>query len=481
MRKSITLFLISLITLAAFSQTGHQITVTIKAFKNQYIFLGYHYGKLKALADSVKLNAQGTGTLTGSKPYPGGIYFIVSPKKEILFEMLLDKQQRFSVSADTGKAGNQPVFLNSPDNTQFQAYTRFIGEKGTQMTSLQSQLASAKTADDSASLHTQITKVSNDMQVYRETVAKQQPGSFLATLLRALKEPPVPADIRKPGAAYDSTAVYYAYKNHYWDYINLADERMIRTPIFENKLDKYLREIVVPQPDSLIREADFLLAKAAPNKQMYQFLLTHLVQEYITPKYMGQDAVFVHLFEKYINNNRKIDWFTPQYQKYMSDRAYSMMANLLGQPAQELIMVDTTGQPASLFSVKAPYTIVCFWDPTCSHCQEMVPKLDSMYQRKWKAMGVKIYGVMVDGGKPAWLKYIHDNNLKDWIHVYQTSEQRDADNAAGKPSYQQLYDVFQTPVLYLLDADKRIIAKKLTYEQIDEVLAVKMKQTQPAK
>ena len=88
---------------------------------------------------------------------------------------------------------------------------------------------------------------------------------------------------------------------------------------------------------------------------------------------------------------------------------------------------------------------------------------------------------MVDGGQEAWLKYIKDNNLKDWIHVYQASEQRNADNAAGKPSYQQLYDVFQTPVLYLLDADKRIIAKKLSYEQIDEVLVLKMKQTQPAK
>jgi hypothetical protein len=43
----------------------------------------------------------------------------------------------------------------------------------------------------------------------------------------------------------------------------------------------------------------------------------------------------------------------------------------------------------------------------------------------------------------------------------------------GKPGYKQLYDVYQTPLLYLLDKDKRIIAKKLTYLQIDEVINAK--------
>lgn len=42
-------------------------------------------------------------------------------------------------------------------------------------------------------------------------------------------------------------------------------------------------------------------------------------------------------------------------------------------------------------------------------------------------------------------------------------------------SYSQLYDVQTFPTLYLLDKDKRIIAKKLTYQQLDEVLQLKMK------
>ena len=80
-----------------FAQTGHKISVTIKPYKNQYVYLGYHYGKLKALADSVMLNSAGSGVFQGKDKLPGGIYFIVSPYKQILFEVLIDKQQDFSI------------------------------------------------------------------------------------------------------------------------------------------------------------------------------------------------------------------------------------------------------------------------------------------------------------------------------------------------------------------------------------------------
>jgi uncharacterized protein with ATP-grasp and redox domains len=101
--------------------------------------------------------------------------------------------------------------------------------------------------------------------------------------------------------------------------------------------------------------------------------------------------------------------------------------------------------------------------------------LDSIYQARWKAMGIKLYGVMVDGGKEAWVNYIREKDLKGWLHVYETLEQKDAVNAAGKPGYRQLYDVYQTPVLYLLDENKRIVAKRLSYQQIDEVITLKQK------
>src|SRR6185312_7164932 len=120
--------------------------------------------------------------------------------------------------------------------------------------------------------------------------------------------------------------------------------------------------------------------------------------------------------------------------------------------------------------------VICFWDPTCSHCKDIVPRLDSIYKAKWKAEGVRIYGVMVDGGREQWLQFIKDHNLTDWIHVYETAAHADSTEKAGQPSFRQLYDVYQTPILYLLDSNKRIIAKKLSYLQLDQVIDLKLRQ-----
>jgi peroxiredoxin len=475
-------FLISALLLLSFgsfawAQSGYNIKVNIKPFKRQYIYLGYHYGKKKALADSTILDDESNGLFTGNKPLNGGIYFIVSPQKQILFELLIDKQQHFSIVADTANLPGSIKFSGTSDNALFQAYTLRLNQVGKEIASLQEELAQSRNASQQEKLKDKIQKDNQYILSYRDSIEKKNPGNFLASLFQAMKEPVIPPASQHPHGKYDTTFAFEYYKSNYWKGISFTDDRLIRTPILEPKLDKYFRDLVAPDPDSINREVDYMLLLSRTNPEMFKYLMVYFVQKYINPEYMGQDAVFVHIFEKYINTGQA-EFFTDQYKKIMSDRAYSLMANLIGSPAANLDMVDTSGKSVQLYDVKADFTVICFWDPTCSHCKEAVPKVDSIYQAKWKAEGVKIFGVMVDGGKENWLKFIKENNLKDWIHVYQTDAQRDEDAKANRPNYRQLYDVYQTPILYLLDKDKRIIAKKLNQTQIDEVINLKRKKQQ---
>ncbi len=466
--------LLFFITADIVAQEGYHIKLTLKPYKNSLVYLGYYYGKIKAVADSAMLDANSSGAFTGKDKLPGGIYFIVSPKKEILFEVLIDKQQHFSITGDTSKLAENLSFTNSPDNTLFFSYTRSMAGYGKQITSLQGELAAAKTKADSSRILEKIKMLNLQVQDYRNDLAARNPNYFLTSLFLAMKEPVVPPAAKQPNGKYDSLLAYQYYKSHYWDSVSFTDERLVRTPIFEPKLDKYFKDLVSPVADSINKEVDWMLLYSRTSKEMFKYLLVHFVQKYINPEYMGQDAVFVHIFEKFINTG-EADFFTEKYRKIINDRAYSLMANLIGQPAANLDMVDTSDKPQSLYNVDAKFIVICFWDPTCSHCKEEVPKLDSIYEAKWKQEGVKMYGVLVDGGQDKWRQFIREHNLKDWLHVYQTKAQGDADAAANKPGYKQLFDVYQTPTLFLLDKDKRIIAKKLTYQQFDEVISLKLK------
>jgi hypothetical protein len=466
------LFLVSLISNA--QQPGYAIKITLKPYKNNWIYLGYHYGKMKALADSVKLDANSSGIIKGNTALAGGIYFIVSPRKEILFEVLIDREQHFSVSADSAQLPGGVVFTGSPENTLFQQYGRFANETGMAMSQGNASLSQAKNAKDSAAISARVKALGERMFKYRDSIAQKNPKSLLAALLQGMRDPIIPPASKHPGGKYDSNFAYRYYKTHYWDGVSFSDGRLVRTPFFEPRLEKYYRDLVSPQPDSIKKEVDHMLLYARSNPEMWKYLIVHFVQKYVNPEYMGQDAVFVHLFEKYINTGQT-DFFTEQYKDFMFKRAYSLMANLIGAPAGNLVMVDTLDKPRALYDINANFTVICFWDPTCSHCKEVVPKVDSIYQAKWKNEGVAVYGVKVDGSNEEWKKFIQEHKLKGWHHVYQLQSQADADEKAGKAGYRQLYDVYTTPLLYLLDEHKRIVAKKLTYQQIDEIINLKLK------
>ncbi len=470
-----TFFAASFLMISCFSYSqGYEIHLTLKPFTNSKVYLGYHYGKVKAVADSVILDGNSSGTFKGKDKLAGGIYFIVSPKKEILFELLIDQHQQFSISADSAHLPASITFTGSPENISFLEYTAFMNSHGKSLANLQTQLAQTKTKNDSALIHEKIKKLDEEVKTERDEMENKDPNSLLATLLRALKEPVVPPTPKLPNGRPDSTFAYRYYKAHYWDNISFTDDRLIRTPIFEPKLERYYKDLVSPEADSIDREIDYMLLFSRTNKDMFKFLLVYFTQKYVNPEFMGQDAVFIHLFEKYINTGQA-DFFTEKYRKFVDDRAYSIMANLIGQPAPNLEMTDTSGNIRSLYEIPANFILVCFWDPTCSHCKEIIPKVDSIYQAKWKYEGLQVYAVMVDGGQENWRNFIRAHNLEDWVNVYQTTAQHDTVAAAGRPDYRQLYDVYQTPVLYLLDKEKRIVAKKLTYQQVDEVINLKLK------
>lgn len=478
MKKLILIPLLSITGLIN-AQKGYEIKVTLKPFTNEYIYLGHYSGKQFPVVDSVKLNDKSEGVFKGDKALGGGIYIIAYPKKDRFIEILVDKQQRFSITADTSDPIATRKFANSPENDVFSLYQKEMSVKGRKMDSLNKLLAGARNSTDSTRITNEIKKVGEDISVFRKKVMKENPNTLLSLLMQLMEEPKIPPAAEHPGGKYDSAYAYRYFKDHYWDGINFWDDRITRTPssLFEERLNKYFNTLVYPSPDSVNKEIDNMLAFASPSKEATRVLLVHFVTRYLNMKYMWEDAVFVHLFEKYFSQ-KDYDWLTPQGKKLITDRAYSLMANIMGNPAENISLPDTNGQTVNLYSDTARFTLVCFWDPTCGHCKETLPKLDSMYRSKWKAAGMKIFAVAkeTDGSKKDWTDFIHQHHLEDWTNVYYSKEEERKRVEAGIPGYAQLYDAQTVPAIYLLDKEKRIIAKKLTWQQTDEILQLKMQQ-----
>lgn len=272
----------------------------------------------------------------------------------------------------------------------------------------------------------------------------------------------------------DSLYPYRYVKSHYWDKVMFNDNRLVRTPFFENKVDEYFKNYISREPDSIINELDYMLTFAKTGKEIYTFLLFKFTNKYIAPEFMGQDKVFVHLYEKFflagdtvlLNENSK---------KSLRDRYYSLLSNQLGKAAPVLVLNDVQDNRFALHNVKANYTFVAFWDPTCGHCKEDIPKLDSIYQASWKNQDIKVLAVNINAKElTAWKSFISEHHLEGWLNGYQTDEDLNREINEKRPTtIRQLYGIVKTPTYYLLDKDKKIIAKDLTIEQFNDFLQTK--------
>ncbi|MBI2729881.1 MAG: DUF5106 domain-containing protein [Sphingobacteriales bacterium] len=486
MKRLLTAFI--LVSAAASAQTGYSIAASFKPFTKGYLYLGHHFGAKKMVVDSALIDSKGQANFKGKEKLPGGIYLVVNPQKSVYYEILMDEKQNFTVSGDTADLVNSIKVSGSFENELFLSYQKSSAQKFKQIQKLNSDLSKAKSKKDSAVIEAQIKGVNKANQDYRNTIIKKYPNTLLASLFNTLKEPVAPAALQNPRTHKDSAEAYYYYKSHYWDGVSFTDARLLRTPFFEAKLDRYLQQVVVQDPDSVKNEVDWIVLYSRANRDMFKYFISKFTSDYFYPKIMGQDAVFLLLFQKYYLPG-EVDWFNEQQMKEINNRGYSLMANQLGDVAADLKLLDTAGKDKNLFSVNAPFTVVCFWDPDCSHCREELPKLDSMYTAKWKAQGVAIYAVLMDSLradnpeswekigaiKKKWLEFIDQHNLNDWVNVYQTPQMKASDYAAKIPSPRQLYDVYQTPTLYLLDKNKKIIAKKLDLYQVNELIQYKLK------
>jgi len=467
-------FSVSFVVALFSSSVAQSFKVTLQThnYKSGLAYLTYYYGKNINIEDSAIISDKGVAVFEKNEKLLPGVYSIIFPGKNKLFDFLVDKEQVFAVKADTSDLINKTTIDGLKENILFQQYQKFVIAKGSRLQNELNAYKASKSKSDSLLHEKNYNEFNNELNDYRDKIIKEHPESMLASLLTSMKEPKILNP--KPFTREDSINNYDYYKKNYWDGITFMDDRIIRTPFFLPKVEKYFREVLSPVPDSIIKESDYLLLRARTAPEMYKFLLNWLTDEYINPKYMGQDAVFVHLFEKY-HSKGVSSWLNEKQMTAISNRAYMLMSNLIGEQAADLEMVDSSGKSEPLYEVNALYTIVCFWDPTCGHCREEVPRLDSIYHAKWEREGVKIYGVLTDTKEqPKWMEFINKYNLQSWINVYQTDGQKRIEEDAKRPSYKQLYDVTQTPTLYLLDKDKRIIAKKLTWQQMDDMLQMKI-------
>lgn len=437
---------------------GYEISLSVSGLRDSTVFLAYHFGDKQYIKDTIKLDGKGNGVFLGKEILPQGIYMVVLPGKQY-FEVLITENQHFAVGCTFPDYFNSLKFTGSDENTEFVKYQKHWSEMQKKAAGVGKRVQSNRQNQDSLKILTEMQKVQEEsMKSYLKSVIANNSEKLLSVLVKAILPVEVP-DFKIPSVTRNPDSVkwvmtYLYNKQHFFDNVDLNDERLLRTPILQARLNSFFTSIVVPVPDSINKEIDKLIEKVKGNHKVFQFLAVYLFNHFRESEVMGHDAVVVKLADD-IYLSGKADWVSEEFKNDLRKQVELIRPNLIGKKAHDLVMDSYKGIFVSLYDIEKEFTILYFWEPTCGHCKEATPKLKAYYDRA-KNQGVEVFAICTTSDREKWTKYIEENKL-DWINGWDPER---------KSNFGFYYNVQATPLVYILDRNKTIIAKKLGVDDI---------------
>lgn len=455
---------------------GYKIKIKFNGLKDTTVYLGNYFGNKQYYKDTATVNSSGICVFEGEEALPGGIYTVIY-NNMMLFELMVNEND-IELETDTANYVKNLVVKKSEENKLFYEHLFFITEKQGAIKKLQEKLTAETTKEeDKEGIKAEMDKISEEIKAFRIDLMDKNPNSFVTSMFKAMKEPETPKMEDITNDSLRRVKQYYYVKDHFWDGFDYADERLMRTPIYHNKMEKYLSKIAAQHPDSIIKEADWLVAKARANDEFFKYTVHYITNTYERSKIMGMDAVFAHMGLTYYNYKDAF-WVDSATVDKIHERAETIAPLLVGKVTPNLKLIDTAKVNwVDLHKLEADYTILAFWDPECGHCKKEIPKM-ARYYDKIKHHNIKVYSVSRDHNDK-WKKFIKDNQL-DFINVsipeevFKDQSKVNEYVLTGKTdiaslNYQATYDIYSTPQVYLLDKDKKIIGKKLDTDLLKQV------------
>ena len=463
--------LLSLLTCGLLSYTqAYQYTIRIKGIADTIVMLGHHYGDKQYVIDTVAVNSNGEAVFAGPTPLKGGMYLCVIPSlKNKYFEFLISgSEPKFTLETDTSDlAGNMKV-TGSLENKLFFDDIQYVSNRRKEMNDMKEKLKTLEeNSADARQLKDQMKLLNEEVEAERKLIIEKHPGLFYTKFLTAITDVKIPDAPLNIDGTKDSTFAYRFIRNHFFDNIDFSDERLLRTTVFDTRIKRFIKDYIVKIPDSIDVAVDEIIAKSKVDSTVFQFVTVMLLNEYATSKIMGFDAVYIHIVDQYYKTGQAF-WLDDVGLYKIIANADKVRPTLIGKPAPQLIMQDTSGNDVPLYGLSSKYTVVIFWDVDCGHCKKEMPKIENIYPQL-KGYGAEVYAAYTQEEWDKWKKWLREKKYP-WVNV---------GNVKLKSDYQIRYNVDQTPLILILDKNKKIIAKKIGADQILEIIQHDAEDTKP--
>jgi peroxiredoxin len=128
----------------------------------------------------------------------------------------------------------------------------------------------------------------------------------------------------------------------------------------------------------------------------------------------------------------------------------------VGSKSSDFKVKPSSGKFFKLSAEKSKYKLIVFWSIWCPHCTEMMPSLVNVYN-DYKSKGFEIIAISIDEEVDQWKKFIADKQFP-WVNMQINA---DYDNPIILK-----YNVDETPKMFLVDKNLKIVSRPSSAEQL---------------
>ncbi|MBT9187293.1 TlpA family protein disulfide reductase [Zobellia russellii] len=425
---------------AFFAQAQHSISGTFTPASKYKYLLAY---KLKPGSQSFVANTSikdGKFTLQIPENANPGMYRLVYavPQDEFYFDVIYNGQENIELAFDE----NQGVsFISSKENKIMDSYFRAIGSLVEELVDFYVEGKSDKK---------EFKECTEQLTATQEAYEEQAKNLMVEHFIKANK-PYVPSQ-------FETVQEYIAHKKeHYFDYLKVDNKILQASDFLTDKLKNYVftalpaKQLSATETEKAIQaNIKKVNTQLAPVADAYKFDVFYNIWKMSSNGGLHETTDFVY--------NNYLESLIPASSDPNKAQTLAAQHRLrIGAKAPELEWTTGNAQKKLSTIEGAEKYLLVFWSSTCSHCLKELPQL---HKELKQYNTLKVIAVGLEDDTTTWTP--ESAKLPNFEHVI----------ALGRweSKYARLYDISHTPTYFLLDSDKRIIAKPESDKDVVELL-----------
>jgi thiol-disulfide isomerase/thioredoxin len=336
------------------------------------------------------------------------------------------------------------AFLDSSENKLYSDYITDITKVQQKLDSIQIAVLQNPDSDLKEDYQNELKKVDSVQTNYRNLTQDK----YIAPFVKASARSNPKEILSTPNDYLDNI------KNTYFNRLDFTDKTLINSSFLTNRILDYLfyinySEDQIQQQKLYKTSIETILSKI--NSIIYKRdIIEFLIEQFEESKNL---EIIDYMFESHYNKlpiNIQHTNFKEEKQVLFAAEVGRIAPNFSWQEKGKTLQLSTLND--------AENYVLVFWSTGCSHCLREIPELYSFMKTK---PNMKVIAFALEKDAFVWETYIN-SNLNGWH------------NALGLNKWQnetaRTYNINATPTYFVLDKNKKIIAKPNEFEDVKEFL-----------